>query len=121
MESLALRISQNWALELANASSRAKDTRIKHCRRTGLPLISAWVPEASGMRQRTASHCVFRQIGHSNWRMRVAGPKTPALSTVAGQFYPSLVLYDLSRVGYGARQPRIAYFAKLGPRIGECE
>ena len=42
--------------------------------------------------------------------MRVAGPKTPSLSTVAGQVYPSLVLGDLSRVGYGAILPRIVYW-----------
>ena len=29
------------------------------------------------------------------------------------------MLADLSLVGYGARLPRIAYFAKLGPQFGE--
>jgi len=34
-------ISPNWTLELANASSQAKDTRIKYFRRLVLPLLSA--------------------------------------------------------------------------------
>ena len=49
------------------------------------------------MRRRTASHCVFRQIGTSNGQLRVAIPKTPALSNIAGQFGPYLVLGDRSR------------------------
>ena len=56
---LALRISPNWVLELAYASSRSKDTGIKYCHRTGLPLVGAWRPEPSGIRRQTASHCVY--------------------------------------------------------------
>ena len=51
--------SPNRVLELANASSRAKDTRIKYCRRTGVTLIGAWRPEPSGIQRLTASHRVF--------------------------------------------------------------
>jgi hypothetical protein len=54
--------SPNRALESANASRQAKDTRIKYCHRTGLPLLDAWRTEPSVMRRQTASHCAFAKM-----------------------------------------------------------
>jgi hypothetical protein len=59
------------------------------------------------MRWRTASR--IRKMGPSNWRIRVAGRKTPALSTITGQIDPSLVLGERSRVGCGGGPPHIVY------------
>ena len=101
--------SANWALENAMPRRHLEYSLFLHDHRRYWYVFGAWRPKLSGMRRRTALHCAFRRIGPWNWRMRVAGPNTPALSTVAGQVYPSLVLGDLSRVGYGARLPRIAY------------
>jgi CRISPR/Cas system-associated endoribonuclease Cas2 len=64
------------------------------------------------MRRRTASYCAFAKYWPSNRQLRVAGPNTPALSDIAGQCVIYMVLDDLSRVGCGARLPRIAYSQK---------
>ena len=41
-------------------------------------------PTRQPRKNRRTNTTIFRQIGPSNWRMRVARPKTPALSTFAG-------------------------------------
>ena len=61
------------------------------------------------MRRRTASHFAFRQIGTSNGQLRVASQKTPALSSIAGQFDPCLVLGDTKTTGCALGLRRIAH------------
>ena len=61
------------------------------------------------MRRRTASHCALCQIETSNGQLRVASPKTPALSNIAGQFDPCFVLGDTSRAECSLLLPRIAH------------
>ena len=39
-----------------------KDALFLHDRRRDLYVFGAWIPKLSGMRRRTASHCVFRRI-----------------------------------------------------------
>ena len=46
--------------------------------------------------------------------------KIPCFGTITVGSDTYLVLGDVSRAGCGARLPRIAYFAKLGPRIDNC-
>ena len=104
--------SSNWALELANASSRAKDTRIKYCRRTVLPLLDAWKTDPSGMRHQTASHCAFAKLGPQTSEY-TPGPSNigeVALSTVI--LYVCLMFVNASRAGCGGELPRITYFAE---------
>ena len=61
----------------------------------------------------------IRQIGPSNWRMRVAGPKTPALSIITGQVYPLLDTWRTEPSGMRHQTASHWAFAKLGPQTSE--
>ena len=65
--------------------------------------------ERKVMGRRTASHCAFRQIGTSNGQLCVASPKTPAKSSITGNFNPYLVLGDTSTVGCALGLTNIAH------------
>ena len=60
---LALRISPNWALENAMSRWHLEDSLFLHGRRRDWYVFGAWRPNLSGMRPRTASHCVFAELG----------------------------------------------------------
>ena len=67
---------------------------------------------ATGAKSHAAADCVallIRQIGTSNGQLRVASPKTRALSNITGKFNPCLMRGDTSRVGCALGLTRIAH------------
>ena len=61
----------------------------------------------------------IRKIGPSNRRAHPEAEKTPGFDTLTVGSGICLVLGDLSRVGCGGGQPRIAHSQKMGPQTGE--
>ena len=54
--------SQNRALKPTSSRRRREDSRYLYAHRREWYVFDAWRREPSGMRQWTASHCVFRQM-----------------------------------------------------------